>query len=106
VAKRLVTEADVRALSEGGTLRLGGDVIATPSALDLAHERGIRIKWACGDETPGDPARALKACLWHRILETDGEFVVQVRGGRATVHQLGPAGPVPFGTDDRENHGS
>ncbi|MEW6071957.1 MAG: hypothetical protein AB1726_05080 [Planctomycetota bacterium] len=101
--KDLYTEADVRALAAGSELVLGERAIATPAALDLAHARGIRVRWADGTVTPG-AARAEHDCLWHRILAADGSYVVEVAGGRARVTRLTEAGPAAFGTDCLEAH--
>ena len=104
MAKRLITEADVRALPTGGVLSVGGDVIATPAALDLAHARGLRVRFADGTTVAGPGAKSGKDCLWHRLLASDGNYVVEVRGGRATVHRLTASGPELFGTDSLEEH--
>ena len=49
-------------------------------------------------------AGAKKPCLWHRMLENDGTYVVQVVDGRATVSRLETTGPQPFGTDSVQEH--
>lgn len=88
---RLFTESDVAKLPAGGQLALGADDIATPSALDLAHLRGIRV-------TRGDgaaPAPGATDPLWNRMLAEDGTYVVQVVAGRPVVTRLTQAGPVP-----------
>ena len=105
--KRLITEEDVRKMAPGGVLRLDSDTIATPSALDAAFARSIRVQQGgaapagnCGSKK-NEPRRE---CLWHAMLETDGTFVVQVVNGRAQVSLLSDAGPVPFGTDSVQEH--
>jgi len=90
-ARRLYTEADVRALPRGAELVLGKSAVATPAALDLAFERGVRVVW--GESAA--PAAAADALA--RLLASDGTFVVVVRSGRAQVTRLTDAGPVPFG---------
>ncbi len=109
--KRLVTEEDVRRMAPGGVLRLDSGTIATPSALDAAHERGIRVQRG-GAPAPAATAGPSKAacdaprreCLWHAMLEQDGTYVVQVVNGRAQVTRLENTGPVPFGTDSVQDH--
>ena len=89
--RRLYTEADVRALPRGAELVLGKGALATPAALDLAFERGVRVLWGEA-ATAGAASDALA-----RLLAADGTYVLVVRAGRAQVTRLGEAGPVPFG---------
>ncbi len=105
MAKQLITEADVRALARGAQLVLTADVIATPAALDLAHERGLRVVRAassggaaccgsggacgCGGDTPG-------GCTWKKMCSADATYVVVVSNGKAVVSRLTPSGPVAF----------
>lgn len=96
----------------GEVLHLDPFTIITPSALDAAFRRGIPVE----REEEGTPYRAKpnrsgknasgkkKPCLWHRILDTDGTYVVQVVNGVAQVNRLTETGPVPFGTDSAEEH--
>jgi hypothetical protein len=93
---RLFTEACVRALAPGSELVLAPGDVVTPAALDRAFERRIRVL------RPGEggaaPARAASGAggapaLWARMLAHDGSYVVEVRGGRASVFRLGPDGP-------------
>ncbi len=102
-ARKLYTEADVREMEPGGELVLSSDAIATPSALDLAFAKGIRVRWPDGSVSPGAGGEA-KECLWHRILESDGRYVVEVIDGRATIHRQTESGLVSFGTDTLEAH--
>jgi len=94
MGKRLYTEADVRAMPRGGELVLGADAIATPAALDLAFERGLRIVHA----TPGAPHE--RSASGHdnlqALLAQDGTYIVEVSGGRARATRLTDAGPVAF----------
>jgi hypothetical protein len=92
MGKRLVTEADVRGMQAGACLVLGGGVVATPAALDLAHRRGVRVRF--GDAA----APAAESPLWKSILARDGAYVVVVSQGRASAHRLADGGPVPLGT--------
>ncbi|MEO0650145.1 MAG: hypothetical protein AAFZ65_05660, partial [Planctomycetota bacterium] len=71
MAKRLYTEDDVRRLAPGSELVLGSEVLATPSALDLARERGIRVRWASG--AGASPVRPPLAAL-AEILGGDGSY--------------------------------
>jgi hypothetical protein len=96
MAKRLYTESNVRELPAGSELVLGKEALATPAALELAFARGIRVKYGDGTSTPGAGA-APADWLWKKLLEADGEYVVQVKGGKARVHQLGASGPVLIG---------
>lgn len=89
--RRLYTEADVRALPRGAELVLGKAALATPAALDLAFERGVRVVWGDGASAPA-ASDALA-----RLLAADGTYVLVVRAGRAQVTRLSDAGPVPFG---------
>lgn len=97
--KKLVTEACVRAMAEGSELQVGGDVLATPAALDLAFRRGIRVVWTSGPRERGrrDGARTRADELWSRMLAEDGNYVVSVRAGRAIVHRMTPDGPAELG---------
>lgn len=91
--RRLYTEADVRALPRDAELVLGRSALATPAALDLAFERGLRVVFGAAGDTPAAlPGEALR-----RLLALDGTYVLNVRAGRATVTRLTEAGPVPFG---------
>ena len=91
--RRLYTEADVRALPRGSELVLGRAALATPAALDLAFERGLRVVWGGAEAAAAGPVpEALQ-----RLLASDGTYVVNVRAGRATLTRLTEAGPVPFG---------
>ena len=102
MGKRLICEQDVLAMRPGEVLRIDGGTIATPSALDAAFRRGIRV--VDGDEGAGARVAGKRPCLWHEMLENDGSYVVQVVNGRATVSLLGEAGPVAFGTDSVQEH--
>lgn len=87
--KRLYTEASIAALAPGSELVLAKGDVATPSALDRAFERGIRVRWASdGGRAPG---------ALDQLLAADGSYVVEVAGGRARVFRLEPQGPVLVG---------
>jgi hypothetical protein len=96
--KRLYTEADVRGLPRGAELLLGPDAVATPSALDAAFERGVRVVHAAaGTSGPraggcGD-CGGCEGCL-RNLLGEDATYVVDVRAGRAVVTRLTDRGPV------------
>lgn len=100
--KRLYTLADVQAMQHGDELALGPDAIATPSALDLAFTRGIRVRYS--EKRTAEEGGEHHDCLWHRMLERDGSYVVEMKDGHATVTRLTDAGPVAFGTDNLEAH--
>lgn len=89
-----MTESDVRALARGSELVLDRSTIATPSALDAAFERGVRVVWAEAGRS-GAPA-PLPATL-QRMLASDGTYVVRVQRGRAIVTRLSDSGPEEFG---------
>ncbi len=92
MAKKLYTEATVRELPAGSELVLGRDALATPSALELAFARGIRVRYADGASAPG--AGAAAADPWRRAFAEDGTYVVEVKGGKPQVYRLTGAGPV------------
>jgi len=87
--KRLYTEACIRDMRPGTSLRLGSEAMATPAAIDLAFLRGIQIQY--GDA----PSPRQTAGVLDGLLENDGTYVVEVRGGVPTVHRLTEAGPQP-----------
>jgi len=97
VAKRLYTEVNVRELPAGSELVLGKDAIATPSALELAFARGIRVRYGDGTSTPAASVAAPADAGLRKLLAEDGEYVVQVKGGRARVFKLAAGGPVFVG---------
>src|SRR5262245_23759570 len=97
MAKRLYTESNVRELPAGSELVLGKDALATPAALELAFARGIRVKYGDGTSTPAASAAAPADAGLKKLLAEDGEYVVQVKGGRARVFRLAAGGPVFVG---------
>lgn len=90
MAKRVYTEDDVRRLPAGCELRLGPEALATPSALDAARARGIRVVYA-GDGEAADGADAAVGGVADlaRLAAADGAYHVEVRGGRVRVWRLG-----------------
>jgi hypothetical protein len=101
--RQLYTEADVRAIARGSRLVLGSGALATPAALDAAHELGIAV--VRGDATSASTAGAgcgcggscsPGSCTWSRMLQSDATYVVVVSGGRASIARMTPSGPVPF----------
>ena len=100
MGKRLYTEDHVRALSPGAELVLGLDAIATPAALDLAFARGVRVVYGkVSRGTSSSPGSS----LWSRMLQENGTYVVEVRGGHAEVVKLATGGPVAFGSEGAKN---
>jgi hypothetical protein len=95
MTRRLHTEASVRELPRGSELVLAPGEIATPSALELAFARGIRVRWSDGAATPA--AGQAGSALWGQLLAQDGTYVVEVKNGRARVHRLAASGPVFVG---------
>jgi len=90
--KELVTETCVRQMAPGSELVLGPTRIATPAALDLAFQRGIRV-------LRGAERVAEQGGLWSELKAADGTYVVTVRGGRATVVRVDGASPVTIGEE-------
>jgi hypothetical protein len=102
VAKRLITETDVRAMARGAQIVLDRETIATPAALDAAFQRGISVRYAGVALQQGRvqlDADIATGKLWQRILAQEGTYVVQVSGGHATVSRLAEQGPVLFGSE-------
>ena|SRR5688572_5995573 len=97
MAKRLYTEANVRELPASSELVLGKDALATPAALELAFTRGIRVRYVDGTSTPGAAAAAPADAGLKKLLAEDGEYVVQVKAGRARVFKLASGGPTLVG---------
>lgn len=83
--KRLYTEACIRGLRPGARLVLGEQALATPAALDLAFLRGIEVCYGAPEDhsTPRHQDHPLQS-----LLEQDGTYVVEVRGGVPSVHRL------------------
>jgi len=96
MTKRLHTEASVRELAKGSELVLGPNEIATPAALELAFARGIRVRWSDAAAAPA-AAATTTSTLWKTMLGADGQYVVEVAGGRARVFRLAAGGPVLVG---------
>jgi len=96
-ARKLYTEADVRAMARGAELVLGRDALATPAALDAAFERGIRVVRSDGvaGAQPG-AAACTASCAFPKMLAQDATYVVVVRGGKPSITRLTDAGPVPL----------
>ncbi|MDF1798075.1 MAG: hypothetical protein P1V81_02785 [Planctomycetota bacterium] len=102
MSKALYTEADLRALAPGSVVRLGPGDLVTPAAMDVVHERGLRLDRG---QSLGAPGHATKRdCLWHKMLAEPGKYLVEVRGGEAVVWLLDEQGPVAYGRDRLENH--
>ena len=90
--KRLITESCVRDLKPGVELVIGPEDLATPSALDLAFEKRIRVRY--GDGSTSATFSGVSDPLWNKLLASDGTYVVEVKAGRASVTRLGDGGPV------------
>lgn len=96
MAKRLISEGCVRDMAAGGELVVGPRDIVTPAALELAFARGIRVRWSDeGLATGGAPPAS--SSLWTSVLAADGNYVVEVRNGRARVFRLTASGPTLVG---------
>jgi len=96
MTRRLYTEASVRDMPRGSELVLDPGDVATPSALDLAFARGIRVSrsGSRARTVPSTAAAAEAAGVWREMLAADGTYVVEVRRGSASVHRLTAEGPV------------
>jgi hypothetical protein len=103
-ARKLITESCVGKMSAGESVRLEPGTIVTPAARDLAFTRGVRLLEGAAASGECGSQGGESDCMWHRVLSTEGDFVVQVRGGRAVISRLTASGPVAFGTDLLENH--
>ena len=55
------------------------------------------MKWGDGPSAPAASAVAPADASLKKLLAEDGEYVVQVRSGRARVFKLGSGGPVLVG---------
>ncbi|MEO6708413.1 MAG: hypothetical protein ABI054_04250 [Planctomycetota bacterium] len=95
MAKRLYTESDVAAMPPGATLTLGKDALATPSAIDQAFARGVRIQYGDAKAAAAAPTAS---DVFAKMLAKEGTYVVSVQGGAAVVTRLENGVPVPFGT--------
>lgn len=100
MARRLYSEACIRDLAAGGELVLARGELITPAALDLAFARGIRVRWS--DEAPASSTASGKAPaspspLWSTLLAADGNYLVEVKNGRARVFRLAAGGPTLVG---------
>ena len=81
--KRLYTEANVRDLPVGAELELGASALATPAALDLAFQRGIRVRY--GGEPPSAPAAGAE--LWKKLTAGDGNYLVEAWGTQGDIER-------------------
>lgn len=105
MSKALYTEADLRELAPGSVVRLGPGDLVTPAAMDVVHERGLRLERGQSLGAPGATGGGKKRdCLWHKMLAEPGKYLVEVRGGEAVVWLLDEQGPVAYGRDRLENH--
>ena len=102
--KELVTETCVRQMARGSELVLGPNKIATPAALDLAFQRGMRVRHGAEPKDAGGCAgNCGGSCgcsgLWPKLKAEDGTYVVTVRNGRAMAVKVDGASPVPVGEE-------
>jgi hypothetical protein len=89
-------------MARGAELVLGKEALATPAALDLAFQRGIKIVYRdgasvaqvgpCGCGNASCPG----GCTWSKMLAQDGTYVVVISGGKPTISRITPSGPVAF----------
>lgn len=101
MSAKLITEKDVRDGKAVDPIVVGSGCVITPSALDCADRMGIRVIWdRSGGQAPAaKDAGAVSERRSTRVsalnLE-DGEYLVQVKAGRAVVSRLTPNGRVPM----------
>lgn len=93
--KEVITEDDVRRMAPGDVLVLGPGRLATPSALDLACERGIPVRHESdGPRTPSASAARPTSIAAARLGELrDGRYLVDVANGRVQLWRLTDRGP-------------
>ena len=102
---RLVTERDVRERVGEGPIVVDDETLITPSALDLAHERGIAVLYTRGraaaspaDRVPGAPGSASAPAVpptLSGLLSRDGTYVLRIEGGKVVAFRVGPSGLEP-----------
>lgn len=103
--KRLITEDDVRRLERGARVVVDRDTLITPAARDHALLMGIEVAEA--SRVGAGRASAAACCDSCAVGGTcsascgaaggvaiaplaEGDWLVQVRGGRASVRRIGP----------------
>jgi hypothetical protein len=98
LAKRIITEKDVLNMRVPAEIVLDGDTIATPSALDAAYTRGIRVIYRKRESGPrGHGPIAGDARLASRISGLpDGNYLLQVREGKSRIFQIKDNGVFPL----------
>ena len=91
MAKRIITEADVRSMEVPSELLLDRDTVITPSAIDAAHTRGIRILYRREKKNPEQRP------LFRKISSLgDGDYLLQVRGGEVRFFEIRDNGVHPL----------
>lgn len=91
MAKRIITEADVRKMEMPAELLVDNGTVITPSAIDAAHARGIRILYRRAKE-PSKPST-----LFRKISSLgDGDYLLQVRSGETRLFEIRDDGVHPI----------
>ena len=84
MGRQLITEREVREAPEDSTLRLDPGALVTPAARDLASLRRIRLEESADSELPAPLGLRDGA----RVDLPDGEWLLEVRGGRARLRRI------------------
>ena len=100
MARRLITERTIKAMTAPGELEVDRRCIITPAAWDAALLRGIRIVRRDGDPSSvddGTRSRSPEATRTARTLERlgDGDYLLQIRDGRIRIFRIDDDGPRP-----------
>lgn len=98
MSKKLYTEKEIRALAPGSELVLGAGAIATPAALDLAFQRGVRVRWSDGSVTPPSGGAVTTSGELAGLLGADGNYLVTVKNGVAQVLRIGDGHTTNLGS--------
>lgn len=98
MAPRIITESDVRDGSAGDPIVIDERTRITPSAVDLAERRGVRVVYRRGgDDAPGpSPTPTPSRTALPVVHLPDGRYVVEIEGGRVRLFRWTERGPVPL----------
>ncbi|MBU0753994.1 MAG: hypothetical protein KJ645_02570 [Planctomycetes bacterium] len=101
MAKRIITEADVLKMAVPAEIFIDRETIVTPSALDAAFSRGVRVIYGKNHGShSGSGIGAGKQNFNSSFLNLpDGDYIVQIRQGRPRWYQIGNDGVRPRAVD-------
>ena len=88
MAKRIITEADVSKMAAPSEIVIDRETVVTPSALDAAHLKNIRILYRRTEHRGPKPEIP---CL------PDGDYLLQVRKGETRIFEIRDDGVRPHG---------